>query len=307
MIINKTKQMGNNPQKGQKDNKYESYTLIRQEEVTALGKSDIYNDSATNKYYLVFESNYSITNPELAESEITQLRKLDNVRNSCSLIEQSVGKSQMLCFDNYNITLTFEYYEDSFASIIKSKGANTLHDENDIWMIINDIVNYLLEMSNYGLTHGDLQPKNILFNKNRVVKIICPLIYTTYLNAYRLRLANDDYHSTFSPELLQNHQHRNISPDYDPVRSDIFSLGICLLSYIHSEPYENFYDFKNNTINFDKIKFLLSELIRLKYSEELFYFINYCLKQSFYERGTIEMLLKVIASKKQNLKNQYWQ
>ena len=299
--------MGNNPPKGQKDTQYDNYVLIRKEEILALGKFEVYNDSSTGKFYLVFESNYSINNPELAESEITQLRKLDNIRNSCMLLEQSVGKSQMLCFDNYNITLSFEYYEDSFASDIKHKQNGTHHDENDIWMIINDIVNYLLELSNYGMTHGDLQPKNILFNKNRVVKIISPLIYTTYLNAYRLRLANDDYHSTFSPELLQNYQHRNISPSYDPVRSDIFSLGICLMSYIHSEPYEAFYDFKNHAINFDKIKSMLSELIKMKYSEELFYFINLCLKQSFYERATLEILLKVIASKKQNTKNQYWQ
>jgi serine/threonine protein kinase len=281
--------------------------LVRQEEILALGKYEVYNDSTSGKIYLVFESNYSITNPDLAESEISQLRKLENIRNSCSLIEHSICKSQMLCFDNYNIKLSFEYYEESFASAIKNKQGNAPHEEGDIWMIINDIVNYLLELSNYGLTHGDLQPKFILFNKNRIIKIICPLIYTTYQNAYRLRLANDDYHSTFSPELLQNHQHRNISPAYDPVRSDIFSLGICLLSYIHSEPFEAFYDFKNNTVNFDKVKTLLSDLIKMKYSEELFYFINLCLKHSYYERATIEMLLKIIANKRQNTKNQYWQ
>jgi hypothetical protein len=299
--------MGNNPQKGHKDGRYDNYTLKRQEEIPALGKFEVYQDSETNKHYLVFESNYSITNPDLAESEITQLRKLDNIRNACVLLDHGTGKSQMLCFDNYNITLSFEYYEESFASVIKSRSGGQQHDENDIWMIINDIVNYLLELSNYGLSHGDLQPKHLLFNKNRVVKILCPLIYTTYLNAYRLRLANDDYHSAFSPELLENYQHRNISVSHDALRSDIFSLGICLLSYIHSEPYESFYDFKLNTVNFDKIKALLSELIRLKYSEELFYFINLCLKQSQYERATIEMLLKVIGNKKQNAKNQYWQ
>lgn len=298
--------MGNNNPKA-KDNRYENYTLLRQEEVQALGKFEVYSDSTTGKVYLVFESNYSITNPDLAESEITQLRKLDNIRNACALLEQSVGKSQMLCFDNYNITLSFEYYEDSFASAVKNKPNGNHHDENEIWMIIKDIVNYLLELSNYGLAHGDLQPKNLLFNKNRVVKVICPLLYTTYTNAYRLRLANDDFRSTFSPELLQNYQHRNISPAYDPVRSDIFSFGICLLSYIYGEPFEAFYDFKANTINFDRIKSMMSDLIKMNYSEELFYFINICLKQSFYERATIETLLKFLTTRKQNPKSAYWQ
>lgn len=296
--------MGAPNSKNDKEKHYSNFVLVRQEEVQALGKYEIYNDAATGKYYLVFESSYSITNPELAESEITQLRKLDGIRNACCLLEQSISKSQVLCFDNFSISLSFEFYKDSLAQPSPTK---TMRDEQEIWLIVADLCNYLQELNSFGLSHGDLQPKFILFNQNKVAKVVSPLLYTTYQNAYRLRLANDDYRSTFSPELLQHYQHRNNSPDYDPVRSDIFSLGICLLSYIYSEPFESFYNFKENTVNFDKVKSMLSELVRLKYSDELFYFVNNCLKQSFYERATLDVLLKIIAGRKQGNRNQYWQ
>ena len=302
LFINKS--MGTQNSKDEKEKQYSNCVLVRQEEVQALGKYQVFHDTATSKYYLVFESSYSIMNPELAESEIVQLRKLDGIRNACCLLEHSISKSQALCFDNFSISLSFEYYKDGLFAPSATK---TLYDEQEIWLIIADLCNYLQELSSFGLSNGDLQPKFILFNQNKVAKVVSPLLYTTYQNAYRLRLANDDYRSTFSPELLHHYQHRNNSPDYDPIRSDIFSLGICLLSYIYSETFESFYNFKDNTINYDKIKSMLSELVKMKYSDELFYFLNSCLKQSFYERATLDVLLKIIASRKQGSRNQYWQ
>jgi len=299
--------MGNQLSNQKGSDIYQQYNLVSREEILSLGRYDTYTDSTTGKYFLVFESNYSITNPEMAESEITSLRKLDSIRNNCCLLTNSINKMQMMCFDNYAITLGFEYYNESFETAIKKTGPKIQLNEQDIWLIINDLINFLLELNNFGLNHGDLQPKNILFNKNQVAKVICPLIYTVYSNAYMLRISNDDYRSTFSPELLENYQHRNISLNYDPIRSDIFSLGICLLSYIIKESYEIFYDFKANTINFDNIKSHLSELIKKGYSEELFYFLNLCLKESFYDRATLDILLKIINTHKQNTRSQYWQ
>ena len=41
----------------------------------------------------------------------------------------------------------------------------------------------------------------MIFN-NQTVKVINPLQFTDYDNAYKYRLANEKYRSTFSPELL---------------------------------------------------------------------------------------------------------
>ncbi len=286
--------MGNRPNKENPTEQYENCLLRKSEEVPALGKFEVYEDPSNRHFYLAFESSYAITNQELAESEIAQLRKLDSVTNLCHLLRNHVGKSQMLCFENYAVFLEFEYYNDNLNALIKSRNPQLLVLESDIWQVASDAVDFLIQLNRFGLSHGDLQPKNLLFTPQRDLRVLMPLTYTTYQNAYRLRLANDDYKSTFSPEVLTEYNMRNNSPSYDLVRADIFSLGICLLSYLHGDDYQMFYNFRENTIFFDKIKAKLSAMIPMKYSEELFYFINLCTKQNAYERGTLESLAKVL-------------
>jgi hypothetical protein len=291
--------MGNQPTKENPNDQYENCLLRRSEEIPALGKFDIYEDPHSRNFYLAFESSYAITNQELAESEIAQLRKLDSISNLAHLLRNSVGKSQMLCFENYAIFLKFEFYNDNLHSLTKSRGPTAPVPEHEIWQVASAMIDFLIQLNRFGLSHGDLQPKHVLMTSDRQVRILMPLIYTTYQNAYRLRLANDDYKSTFSPEALNDYNMRNNSPTYDTIRADIFSVGVCLLSYIHGEDYQTYFNFKDNTVYFDKIKDRLSQMIRMKYSEELFFLINLCVKQNAYERGTLDALAKVLKKRYQ--------
>ena len=291
--------MGNTGNKQSVQDEYKNFSLRKSEDVVALGRFDHYEDLQNNLHFLAFESTYAISNPEIAEAEISQLRKLNQLKHGCQLKSTSVGKSQLLCFENYSIKLLFEYYEDNLLTISKIKNPNQLNKETECWRIVTDLVNYLNELMNFGLSHGDLQPKYILFNRNKSVKVISPLIFTSYQNAYKLRLADDDYRSTFSPELLSEHINRVYSPSYDPIRADVFSLGICMLCFVYSENFESYYNFKENTVNFEKIKKQLSQMIQMQYSEELFFIINLCLKQNAYERATLEDLNRIIRKKQQ--------
>lgn len=286
--------MGNKPTTANPNDDYIGCQLVDSFEILALGKFDIYWDPQTQQHYLAYQSSYAITNVELAESEIGQLRKLESITSLCFLLKSVAGNSQMLCFENYSIFLKFEYHIDSISSYVKSKSQLMPLPESHLWQVASDLADFLIQLSRFGVSHGDLQPRNVLFTKAKQTRILMPLIYTTYQNAYRLRLANDAYKSTFSPEALSDYNMRNNIPTYDAIRADIFSLGICLLSYIHCEDYQTYYNFKENTIFFDRIKERLSRLIQLKYSEELFFLVNLCVKQNAFERATLDSLTKVI-------------
>lgn len=302
--------MGNFMDTEQKTKQYSHFKLVSEELINALGKFEVYEDKETGKFYLVFETNYAISNPEMAESNVTQLKKIESIRNSCALVTETIGKSKVLCFDNYSLNLCFEYYNSSMSTIIKSKVQGTKTPETEIWGIIEDLVQYLVELKNFDLSHGDFQPKNILFNKNKIVKVLSPLLYTTYENAYKLRLANDDYKSAFSPEQMEAYMYRNNSPEYSQVKSDIFSLGVCLLSFIRVIAFETYYNFLQNKVEMDSIRKDLSKLIQEDgYSEELFFFINVCTKEKPAERADLEMLTKIISKRQSKIKNGekfYW-
>lgn len=302
--------MGNLTASDSKANPYTDFQLVSSEAIPALGTFEVYQDHRNPKYYLVFESSYAIPNPELAESSVQSLKKVESIRNACKLVTQTVGKSKVLCFDNYSMNLCWEYYPSSMAVAIKNRVPGTKISEPEVWGIIEDLVQYLVDLNNLDLHHLDLQPKNILFNKNKIVKVLCPLLYSTYESAYKLRLANEGYRAAFSPEELSAFDMRQTSVSSDLVKMDVFSLGICLLSYIRGVDYERFYNFAQNKIEMELVRKEISKIITEDHlSEELFFFVNICTKPNAVERADLDFLYKVIAKRQQKLRTNdkdYW-
>lgn len=66
-------------------------------------------------------------------------------------------------------------------------------------------------------------------------------MYTEYRNAYNYRLANESYKSTYSPELLKYFTFREDRPEINEIKSDIYSLGIIILSITSQNNYKKFY------------------------------------------------------------------
>lgn len=297
--------MGNNNQKGQGMSQYDNYEIISKNVYDGLGEFNVCKDHSTAQHFLIFESAYSITNPELADTEILQMKKLNEIKHACRLINHDISKSKMLCLENYSMNLVFEYYMLNLENLA-DRNANDKIAEPEIWLIISDILSYLGDLYNMGLTHGDLQPSNILFNNNRVTKILCPLIYTSFQSAYDYRLANELYKSTYAPELLENFENRVQNPNVDTKRTDIYSLGICLLCLVSNERYPYFYDFNKNTIFFDRVKIKLADMVKSGYSDRLFFFLNQCLKENVYERATLEALVKLVGANKNMSSMQFW-
>lgn len=117
-----------------------------------------------------------------------------------------------------------------------------------MWPIIEEVLAYLYDLHHLGYYHGDLQPMWIKFTNNRVVKVQNPLIYTSYKNSYNYRLSNDNYKSTFSPELLKNYEFRDQSIKVNWEKCDVFSFGISILSAACKKDWTIFYDFLDNKV-----------------------------------------------------------
>ena len=288
--------MGNTNVSEDETNVMENVDVISKYTYEGLGTFKIGKEGSTGAVFLLFESNYHITNKGLVESDLQQLRKINQIKHSCSLYRYTVAESNNLCFENLVMNLIFEHYSTSLEQLIKN--SNSVVSEKKIWLIIQDILAYLIELYDMGYENGDLQPKNILFNNNEVVKIACPLLYTSYHTAYEFRLANESYKSTFAPEHLEGFEYRIQNPKLNQEKADVFSLGICLLSLASKEDFQYFYDFTGNTILFDRIKISMADIVKNGYSDRLFHFINQCLKENIGTRATLRDLQKLSQTKK---------
>lgn len=100
---------------------------------------------------MIVITNYSIPNKDLAESELRSLQRINDIPTSAELKHFQIVKDKILCFDNYNMELVFEIYQNNIEVLMKDK-----LDEKEIWMIIGDLLSYLTDLKNLGLNNGDL-------------------------------------------------------------------------------------------------------------------------------------------------------
>jgi hypothetical protein len=51
-------------------------------------------------------------------------------------------------------------------------------------MILDDLFDYLSDLELYGLNHGDIRPEFIYITELKSVKILAPLLYTSFKTGY---------------------------------------------------------------------------------------------------------------------------
>lgn len=63
--------------------------------------------------------------------------------------------------------------------------------ENTVWLIIDDLIDYLLDLQIYGLSHGDIRPEFIYLTELKSVLVLSPLLYTVFKNGYQAKIGCD--------------------------------------------------------------------------------------------------------------------
>ncbi len=73
--------MGNQKSK-ESYNEFSNFIVGKSEPMEALGEYRLCTDPETNLKYLLISTTYSITNAELAESELSSLTRINEIKNS---------------------------------------------------------------------------------------------------------------------------------------------------------------------------------------------------------------------------------
>lgn len=82
--------------------------------------------------------------------------KLNELPRSVRLLEYEVLREKHLCHLQTRLCLKFEIPQRNLLDF--QKEVHVLRDLTDttLWLIIDDLIDYLLDMQIYGLSHGDL-------------------------------------------------------------------------------------------------------------------------------------------------------
>lgn len=72
--------------------------------------------------------------------------------------------------------------------------------ESQLWLIIDDIIDFLLDFQIFGLSHGDLRPEYIFLTELKSVQIISPLLFTQFKNGYQAQINCENYKTILAPE-----------------------------------------------------------------------------------------------------------
>ena len=91
--------------------------------------------------------------------------------------------------------------------------------------------------------------------------------------------------------------YREHGANFDWEKIDIFSLGICLLSFaVKKDPFE-FYDFIDNEVKMDKIMYEIEELKQKGFSKKFRFFLASCLKPDPSKRANLGELFSIHKNK----------
>lgn len=165
--------------------------------------------------------------------------------------------------------------------------------------------NSLIQQQAFQLNHGDIQPKTIHFTNDGEVRILLPMLINS-LTGYEKMLHSSGildiskksknsedpqyYKTCLSPLLTEALKNGVTMPKHDPFASDVWSLGMTILSACSLRKFTEYYDYDQGLINYALMQKDYLKMLKLGYSEELVKTIESCLQETEERRAVLDDL-----------------
>jgi serine/threonine protein kinase len=129
----------------------------------------------------------------------------------------------------YSISILMELASSDWnKEIIKRADNNEFYKENELIEITKQIVNGLLYLKKKNISHRDIKPQNILIFPNNVFKVADFGEAKNIIDGTKLRTLKG-CELYMSPALYWGYIHGKKNLVHNAFKSDVFSLGYCLL------------------------------------------------------------------------------
>lgn len=241
------------------------------------GNVTIYNHAHNPTDLIMVKDRWTNTPPDAAElAGMTNTRVQNNHKNLAKMLQYGVKEDNQMCSTFYKHFMAFEYYPKNVEQEIEDKNKNPNHEfyskyysEPEVWYIIDGLISLLMSFKERGYHHGDIQPKNIFIDPHGFIKMVDNSLVNYGKTGYLKMIFQPGYKSALSPQLLKAFQSKELHPNHDAIKSDIFSIGITLLCTCLNTSIDNYYNWSVPSLNVDNIRRSYDEMSRLGFSHQL--------------------------------------
>jgi serine/threonine protein kinase len=225
------------------------------------------------------------------------------------MLQYGVREDNQMCSTFYKHFMAFEYYPKNMEQEIEDKNGNKQHEfyskyysEPEVWYIIDALVSLLMSFKERGYHHGDIQPKNIFIDPHGFIKMSDNSLINYGRTGYLKMIFEPGYKAALSPQLLLAYRSKELHPNHDPIKSDIFSIGITCLCAALNTNIGHYYNFTTHTLNSDNIKRSYDEMSRLGFSHQLISTIQGFLDENEDRRTSIEEIYSFLSKYQEAIK-----
>jgi serine/threonine protein kinase len=293
------------------------YELVSAIKESILGELSVYRHKKTDE--LVYAKEYSselvsswdtishyvrsgkFKNP-MYVTEDAVLAKVQGADRSGMLICPDCGKKERLLVTFKDVTRDLE------GEISCRQGENgVLKDhfpEAEVWYILEAILRLEALMQTEGRLHGDIRSTTVFITEDGKIKFIdANIIDANMTNLWKTVF--NVYHCPISPEYMQAFNTRSYkASDMNSIdeKSEVWSIGILLLSVCDLAKEDTYYDWSRNEIRFKMIEASL-EAVGRRYSPLLYSTLRKSLEVNVHSRAQIKDLALALGQRKSTHQN----
>ena len=201
--------------------------------------------------------------------------------NLVKIISFSTHCEDNLCTSFYKLDILMEYIDFDLEQDIKlRRNGNLPYPEPEIWQMLECLISALSTLQQLETCFGDLYPSKVLVTKERVYKLVDPILVTNdFIPAYLQRLTGEKTHGSYlSPQQMKSLANKMVNPAHNPYKSDVFALGLVVLHAATLSDCDGLYDWNANKFESDKLAQKLKALGKT-YSQRLVEFTKKLLSE----------------------------